>query len=479
MARSPEGKLPEIHVEDNDNNKSLSSGNGSDSEEEVKKTRKIKLNPRVTQERRDSGSSIGEEEESVVEISDEQRDKIIQQAEFYFSDENLKRDGFLLKHVKRNKEGLVNLKLLASFKKMKSLSRDYKVIREALKNSNKLVVNETGLKVRRVDPLPKDLIDQIKVKHVVVSKISLENPSMNFITDAFPKHKDDVVSVRIVKPGKKFPNDLQSHFSRHPELREEVVAVVEFENPDVAGEAMKSTFGGVYKGLEVRLLELGPKQIKRKENGETASDTPADSDTASPAVKRVEKNKKKKNRLLEVSGQEDSSYASSSDGEFSSFSSCSKRYNRSRGSSPATSPTPTRRFDSNNNSRNNSPKTTPNQSPKFQKKNQATPESNTNKNQYKLSPLVQESPHSSPDIKRKNKKNNSKATIEPTNATNGHSPWMTRRLQKAEELGNRLTESVTAGNNRYLDIIRQPKGPDGSIGFSNHPLRKFILVHAH
>lgn len=56
---------------------------------------------------------------------------------------------------------------------------------------------------------------------------------------------------------------------------------------------------------------------------------------------------------------------------------------------------------------------------------------------------------------------------------------MARRLQKAEELGNRLTESVTAGNNRYLDIIRQPKGPDGSIGFSNHPLRKFILVHAH
>lgn len=489
MSSPLEGKLPEILVQNEgekiqSRDRSLSSGNGTDSDEEIRKSRKLKLNLRVNQERRDSGSSIGEDEDDIVEITDEQREKIIQQAEFYFSDENLKRDGFLLKHVKRNKEGFVNLKLLASFKKMKSLSRDYKVIREALKSSNKLVVNEAGLKVRRVDPLPKDLIDQVKVKFVVVSSIPHENPSMNFITDAFPNYKDDVVSVRIVKPGKKFPNDLQSHFSRHPELRDEIVAVVEFENPDVATEAAKVTFDGNHKGMVVRLLELGPKQIKRKENGETASDTPVDSDTASPAVRRAEKNKKKTpNRLLEVSGgYDENSYASSSDGEFSSFSSCAKRYNRSRGSSPATSPVPTRRFDSNNNSRNNSPKVTPNHSPKFQKKNQTTPDNTTNKNHYKLSPLAQGSPHSSPEVSRKNKKQNLKnnQTQKSMPESNGnHSPWMARRLQHAEEARKGSSDSLALGNNRYLDIVRQPKGPDGSMGFSNHPLNKFILIHAH
>ena len=75
-----------------------------------------------------SGSSLDGEPIDQT-ISDELRAKILAQAEYYFSDENLKRDGFLLKHVKRNKEGYVNLKLLASFKKMRSLSRDFKVLK--------------------------------------------------------------------------------------------------------------------------------------------------------------------------------------------------------------------------------------------------------------------------------------------------------------------------------------------------------------
>ena len=39
----------------------------------------------------------------------------------YFSDENLVKDKFLLKHVRRNKQGYVSVKLLTSFKKLKHL----------------------------------------------------------------------------------------------------------------------------------------------------------------------------------------------------------------------------------------------------------------------------------------------------------------------------------------------------------------------
>jgi len=476
MASNTEVKLPEIQVESEKRDRSSSSGNasGCDSDDDKSKT-KYKLFPRPRHERRDSGSSIGEEDE-IKELTEELREKIILQAEFYFSDENLKRDGFLLKHVKRNKEGYVNLKLLASFKKMKSLSRDYKIIGEALQNSTKLVVNDTGLKLRRVEPLPKELIDQVKVKHLVVSKIPHENPSMNFIIDSFPKHKDDVVSVRIVKPGKKFPNDLQSHFSRHPELRDEIVAVVEFENPEVTTEASKTLFSENYKGLQIKLLELGPKQSKKKENGEIASDTPVDSDAS------VTSNKKSKNksnsRLLEVSGRDDaySSYASSSDSEFSSFNSCSKRFSRSRGTSPATSPNMYRKLNgsnnnSKNNSRNNSAVTSPNPSPKFQRKNPSTPENtNSHNSHHKLSPLVRNSPMSSPEVQRKSK------VTERNSSVGNVSPWMLRKMQMGNM--NATTETIRAGHHKHLDIVRQPIGPDGSQGFSNHPLKKFILVHA-
>ena len=48
------------------------------------------------------------------------------QVEFYFSDANITRDKFLLKHVRRNKEGFVSLKLVASFKRVKHLTKDWR-----------------------------------------------------------------------------------------------------------------------------------------------------------------------------------------------------------------------------------------------------------------------------------------------------------------------------------------------------------------
>lgn len=46
--------------------------------------------------------------------------KLVAQIEYYLSDENLEHDAFLLKHVRRNKLGFVSVKLLTSFKKVRS-----------------------------------------------------------------------------------------------------------------------------------------------------------------------------------------------------------------------------------------------------------------------------------------------------------------------------------------------------------------------
>ncbi len=50
------------------------------------------------------------------------------QVEFYFSDANICKDKFLLKHVKRNKEGFVSLKLISSFKRLKHLTKDWRQV---------------------------------------------------------------------------------------------------------------------------------------------------------------------------------------------------------------------------------------------------------------------------------------------------------------------------------------------------------------
>merc|ERR1719228_1740010 len=77
--------------------------------------------------------------------------KIVAQVEFYFSDANVAKDKFLLKHIRRNKEGYVSLKLVSSFKKVKQLTKDWRVVAFSLnKSSTKIQINDLGTKIRRV-----------------------------------------------------------------------------------------------------------------------------------------------------------------------------------------------------------------------------------------------------------------------------------------------------------------------------------------
>ncbi|KAL0028664.1 hypothetical protein WJX79_009222 [Trebouxia sp. C0005] len=85
--------------------------------------------------------------------------KIVKQVNFYFSDTNLPTDNFLLKEVRKTPEGWVPIRLIASFKRMKSLSKDIKVIAAALETSTELVVS--GHRVRRKEPLPQ--VDETEV----------------------------------------------------------------------------------------------------------------------------------------------------------------------------------------------------------------------------------------------------------------------------------------------------------------------------
>merc|ERR1712186_55684 len=95
-------------------------------------------------------------EETPFEEPDEELcAKIVQQVEFYFSDANITKDKFILKHVKRNKEGFVSLKLISSFKRVKHLTKDWRQVAVAIeRKSKKLEVNDLKTKVRRLDALP-------------------------------------------------------------------------------------------------------------------------------------------------------------------------------------------------------------------------------------------------------------------------------------------------------------------------------------
>ncbi|XP_047947783.1 la-related protein 6A [Salvia hispanica] len=103
-------------------------------------------------------------------LTDDLRRKIIKQVEYYFSDENLPNDKFMLKYVTRNVEGFVPIGVVASFRKMKKLTKDTSWIVAALKESTFLVVSSNGKMVKRLHPLP-----SAEIKDPMVCTVLVEN----------------------------------------------------------------------------------------------------------------------------------------------------------------------------------------------------------------------------------------------------------------------------------------------------------------
>ncbi|NXV85245.1 LARP6 protein, partial [Calonectris borealis] len=168
--------------------------------------------------------------------------RIVSQVEFYLSDENLAKDAFLLKHVQKNKMGFVSIKLLTSFKKVKYLTRDWRLTLYALRFSELLKVNEEGTKVRRRVPVPQSLLSIPPSKLLLAWQLlpqaqdMLPPPQQIFletITRPFSPF-GAIAAIRILRPGRKLPSDVRKYTSRFPELLSKCCALVEYESLESA-----------------------------------------------------------------------------------------------------------------------------------------------------------------------------------------------------------------------------------------------------
>eukprot|EP01098_Paradermamoeba_levis_P008228 TRINITY_DN3413_c0_g2_i1.p1 TRINITY_DN3413_c0_g2~~TRINITY_DN3413_c0_g2_i1.p1 ORF type:complete len:333 (-),score=126.32 TRINITY_DN3413_c0_g2_i1:260-1213(-) len=92
--------------------------------------------------------------EPEVPVNEEELEPlVIQQVEYYFSDENLPHDHFLLTKLAEG-NGFVQLELIANFPKMKKLTKSLDLIRKFLRKSQDLVLDENGnlLTRKNLDP---------------------------------------------------------------------------------------------------------------------------------------------------------------------------------------------------------------------------------------------------------------------------------------------------------------------------------------
>lgn len=187
----------------------------------------------------DGVNKSSSDDDQPIEIPDDDFcEKIVEQVEFYFSDDSLLKDAFLLKHVRRNKEGFVSLKLVSSFKRVRALVKDWRVVGVAIKRkSKKIELNDIETKIRRLDPLP--LYDETTPSRTVVAtNLPFDKLTIEKVSDIFSKC-GEIALVRILRPNAPIPADVRQFVNKHPELQQNECALVEFTESSAARRAQK------------------------------------------------------------------------------------------------------------------------------------------------------------------------------------------------------------------------------------------------
>eukprot|EP01097_Dermamoeba_algensis_P000684 TRINITY_DN1243_c0_g1_i1.p1 TRINITY_DN1243_c0_g1~~TRINITY_DN1243_c0_g1_i1.p1 ORF type:complete len:360 (-),score=116.84 TRINITY_DN1243_c0_g1_i1:253-1272(-) len=180
----------------------------------------------------------------MADTPEELEKKIIKQVEYYFSDSNLPRDKFLLGEMAKNTENYVSVEVIASFTRMKALTTDLSVVKEALKKSTILALSEDGSSVRRTTPLPEN-VDFTKRK--IYARRIPDNTTIEQVEALFsPFGKVTRVQLR------KTPEGI---FKRS--------VFVEFSTEQEAEEALKQKI--TFDGAELTLLSVEAYNQEKKE----------------------------------------------------------------------------------------------------------------------------------------------------------------------------------------------------------------------
>ncbi|XP_020599354.1 la-related protein 6A-like [Phalaenopsis equestris] len=198
-------------------------------------------------------------------------DKIVRQVEYYFSDENLPNDVFLLKHVRKDKEGSRSPRIFLFLP----------LIEGALRTSSLLVVSSDGKRVKRLHPLPiAKLVDE-KARTVLVENLP-EDYSEDRIREIF------AIAGRILGVTIHKPQQIATLKTAHFAISSKLHALVVYDTVEAAESAVSSLNDEMNwrNGMRVQILlkrmeKYGLAQKTRKNvflvknNGAEALEIPA------------------------------------------------------------------------------------------------------------------------------------------------------------------------------------------------------------
>ena len=359
---------------------------------------------------------------SLLVVDPELREKIVKQVEWYFSDDNLMKDSFLMKHINRNKLGYVSLKLVASLRKVKALAKDSEVVLASVRGSTLLALNEDETKIRRTTPAPQ--VDYTHVaRTILITNYPQDEPNINSIENTFGKF-GEVTLVRILHPGRAVPLDVKPCKADHPNLGTELCVLVEFESTAGAKVACQKFHDQQSWRDDMRVVLLDGKNTESPPSSPNANDK-----------------KKKRRQKTDKSTSDSSSVAAMQ-------SSQTKARKHSKEVSPAPSRSMAESSPSPRHSRENSPMKQP-----YRKYSPPT----------MSSPEVQRRRKYSPDFSRRFLHPEAAKDYASDSGFTHDSPEVTKKVYEHSPLSWRSSEKHT--HIRDGGVIRQPLGPNGSRGF--------------
>eukprot|EP00163_Fabomonas_tropica_P027257 TRINITY_DN5196_c1_g2_i1.p2 TRINITY_DN5196_c1_g2~~TRINITY_DN5196_c1_g2_i1.p2 ORF type:complete len:319 (+),score=141.70 TRINITY_DN5196_c1_g2_i1:82-1038(+) len=157
--------------------------------------------------------------------------KILKQVDFYFGDSNLPKDKFLKAKISEDKDGYVDISILATFSRMKALSEDVEVIAKALTDSTVVEVSEDGKRVRRKEPLPEH--DTSAPRTIYAKGLPEEGTTIDTVDALFSKFgKVNAVRLRRYFKTRKFKGSVFVEFATEDAAKAAVAANGKKEETD-------------------------------------------------------------------------------------------------------------------------------------------------------------------------------------------------------------------------------------------------------
>ncbi|KAL8004927.1 putative la-type HTH domain, nucleotide-binding alpha-beta plait domain superfamily [Plasmopara halstedii] len=157
---------------------------------------------------------------------------ICDQLEYYFCDENLLGDLFLLKNM--NMDGYVKLDLLASFGRVKKLTTDMDQIKKALELSTKLILNEDETMVCRKEPLAPNQTYHGKLARTAIAYNLPEDASVATLRETF-QGCGEISYLRLLKQN---TTTGRNAVLKPPIAAGETYAIIEFVDDEMTKHAV-------------------------------------------------------------------------------------------------------------------------------------------------------------------------------------------------------------------------------------------------